>query len=75
MGICYLCFDFAKLEFFFWYCTLVLNYILEILFHHFKCGSVTLRFAAKLIGPFERIGGGGPILGDLWALKGLIEEG
>lgn len=21
------------------------------------------------------IGGGGPIMGDLWALKGLIEEG
>lgn len=21
------------------------------------------------------VGGGGPIMGDLWALKGLIEEG
>lgn len=41
----------------------------------FKCGAVALRFAAKLIDPFELIGGGGPILGDLWALKGLIEEG
>lgn len=24
---------------------------------------------------FHLVGGGGPIMGDLWALKGLIEEG
>lgn len=25
--------------------------------------------------PLIVVGGGGPIMGDLWALKGLIEEG
>uniref|UniRef100_A0A2N9GDI4 Uncharacterized protein n=1 Tax=Fagus sylvatica TaxID=28930 RepID=A0A2N9GDI4_FAGSY len=39
-----------------------------------RCGHTATMVEKRLL-VYGGRGGGGPIMGDLWALKGLIEEG